>query len=314
MVSTAGREDFVLIYDSSLKSKLCNFHLIKHTILSLDRFVSFLTISSIFIAINCLLLVYFSFMLYGIDINSDMLLSSFLLTFTVYSLDKITNIKEDSLCLQERAGFIGRHKNILTFLTGASYIVTLFLSYMRNHAALFAVLFPLLIGLVYSIKIFDFRLKDITGIKNTVVALSWAVVGTFFPLAVTFNNSILIFIVFYFIFIKLFINTTLFDVRDIEGDSMNGVRTIPVYLGLKNTRKSLLILNSTLIFWLIFLWFRGIFKRFLPVLLLAIIYGYWYILHFCRDDIKIGKSLDLLVDGEWILIVIISLIFTDFLS
>lgn len=287
-----------------------NFHLIKLFLL-FDRVIIFLSISSIFIAINCLLLVYFSFLLYSISIDLNLLLSSYLLTFTVYSLDKLSSIKEDSICMKERAGFIERHKKILTYVTVASYIIAIYLSF-SNSLALFAVLFPQFIGIIYSIKISNFRLKDITGVKNIVVALSWAVVGTFLPLENNRRNLIQILLIFYLFFTKLFINTVLFDVRDIEGDGANGVITVPVLLGIEKTRILLLILNSTLIFWLIFSYIQGFFQKYLLIIIFAICYGYWYILHFCRKNIKIGKSLDLLVDGEWIPIAILALIFSRF--
>ena len=150
-------------------------------------------------------------------------------------------------------------------------------------------------------------MKDITGIKNISVALSWAVVGAFIPISVSYRNVIQIILIFYFIFIKLFINSTLFDVRDIKGDRMNGVRTIPVYLGLMKTRKLLIIFNTTLVVWLIYLYSHGFFHKYLIVLIFNIFFGYWYILYFCQNGLEIGKSLDLLVDGEWIPTAIIAL-------
>lgn len=123
------------------------------------------------------------------------------------------------------------------------------------------------------------------------------------------KKSILIILIFYLFFLKSYVNTIIFDVRDIEGDKMNNVRTIPVILGLQKTKNLLLTLNSTLIPWLIFSYSHGYFQRYIFVLIFAILYGYWYILYFCREDIKIGKSLDLLVDGEWIPIALLALIF-----
>ncbi len=279
MVSTTGRKDLDLFFDKS---------------------VSFLTRSSIFIAINCLLLVYFSFLLYGINDDFNLLLSSFFVAFTIYSLDKLSNIKEDSISLPERAAFVCRHRRVITGAIAASYISAFSLSILKNLYALFIVHFPLFIGLIYSLKIITVRLKDITGIKNIAVALSWAVLGTFFPLAVSFRNIYEMMFIFYYFFTKLFINTTLFDVRDIKGDRMNKVITIPVFLGLKKTKKLILLLNSTFIPWLAFSYLQGFFHQYLFVLIFSIFYGYWYILYFCKERIEIGTSLDLLVDGEWI--------------
>lgn len=309
MVSTASRKNLEKFQCFFSKFNACVLCFIEHLYLFSDKFVSFLTLSSIFISLNCLFLLYFSFLLYDIGYDLNLLLSSFFITFTVYSFDKLSNIKEDSISLPERAGFIYRYRKIFTVAIVASYISAFSLSALKNPFALLVVHFPLFIGLIYSIKILNVRLKDITGIKNIVVALSWAVVGTFFPLAVGFRDYNKIIYILYFIFIKFFINTTLFDVRDIKGDSINGVITIPVYLGLKKTKILLLILNSTFIPWLLFSNLRGFFQEYFLVLTFAIFYGYFYILHFCGEDIEIRKSLDLLVDGEWILVVIVASVF-----
>ena len=280
-------------------------HLLKHLYILLDKFVSFLTISSIFIAITGFLLPYFSFLLYEVRINFNLLLASCLLTFAVYNLNKLTDIKEDSVNVPERAGFIEKNKHSVIWTAIISYIAALSLSFLQNPFAIFIILFPFCTGIVYSIKISSFRLKDITGIKNITIALSWAVIGTFLPLAVSFRDFIIIPLVFYLFFIRVVIGSITFDIRDIEGDRISGVRTIPVVFGRQKTKNLLLVLNSTLIPWLAFSYHAGFFHQYLFVLIFAITYGYWYILHFCKDGIKIGKSMDLLVDGEWIPVVIL---------
>ena len=282
-------------------------HPLKHLYLLLDKFVSLLTISSVFIAITGFLLPYFSFLLYEVKVNFNLLLASSLLTFAVYNLNKLTDLKEDSVNVPERAGFIEKNKHCVIWAAIVSYIAALSLSFLQNPFAIFIILFPFCTGIVYSIKISSFRLKDITGIKNITIALSWTVIGTFLPLAISFRDFIVILLIFYFFFIKCFLNAVLFDVRDIEGDRMSGVKTIPVVFGREKTKNLLLILNSTLIPWLAFSYFSGFFHQYLFVLIFCIAYGYWYILHFCKDGIKIGKSLDLLVDGEWIPVMIFCL-------
>lgn len=274
-----------------------------------NNFIFFLTISSIFIAITGASLPYFSLLLYGKGIDVSLILSAFLLTFTVYSLDKLSNIKEDSISLPGRAGFIIKNKKILTYITIASYMVALCISFGINLIAFFVILFPLCMGLVYSIKISNVRLKDIIAVKNITIATSWAVMGTFLPLAVSFEAFLPIALIFYFIFIKCFVNSVVFDVRDIEGDRFNGVITIPVFLGKNKTKYILLILNSTLIIWLVYSYLHGFFHRYLFILSFVIIYGYWYILYFCKERTNRDNSIDLLVDGEFIMIAIAAMIF-----
>jgi 4-hydroxybenzoate polyprenyltransferase len=276
---------------------------------TIDKFVSFLITSSLFLAIIAFLITYFSFLLYNISIDLSLPLAAFFLTLTIYNLNKLTDIKEDSINLPKRAEFIQENKNFVIYIAIFSYVVALLLAFLCNPFALFLILLPLCTGVLYSIKISNFRLKDITGIKNFIIALSCSSTFTFLPLAVSFRNLAIIMLVFYFIFVKILANSVLFDVRDIEGDRISGVRTIPVVFGKHKTKNLLLILNSTLIPWLAFSYRSGFFHQYLIVLIFAIAYGYWYILHFCKDEIKIGKSLDLFVDGEFIPIVMLATVY-----
>ena len=109
----------------------------------------------------------------------------------------------------------------------------------------------------------------------------------------------------YFVFNKVFINTVLFDVRDVEGDRLAGAVTIPVSLGIQKTKWFLLGLNSTLLPWTVLAIWQGFFYKYVAILAASIVYGYWYILHLCREEATVRKSVDVLVDGEWILIAII---------
>lgn len=187
------------ITSNYLRELFCEEDSIFKNVFSLiDNSISFLTISSIFIAIVGFLLPFFSFKLYGTHVNFGLLLASFFLTFTVYNLNKITDAKEDSINLPDRSNFIGKNRRYIIIAVIASLVVALLLSFLENPSAIYIILFPFCIGFVYSIKIRRFRLKDLTGIKSTAVALSWAVIGTFLPLADHSRDYIQIILVFYF--------------------------------------------------------------------------------------------------------------------
>ncbi|NJD78617.1 MAG: hypothetical protein FIB08_16235 [Candidatus Methanoperedens sp.] len=112
---------------------------------------------------------------------------------------------------------------------------------------------------------------------------------------------------FLFFFLRVFIGSIASDVRDIDGDRKSGIKTIPVVLGLYKTQILLLLLNSTLLLWLAISYLLGFFRSFLSILVFFIFYGYLYIIIFCRKKLKIGKSMDLIIDGEWMPIIILSL-------
>jgi 4-hydroxybenzoate polyprenyltransferase len=277
------------------------------------KFISFLISTSLFLAINGALKLLFSCLLFN-TFALNIILAILLITYSVYGLNKLTDIKEDTINAPERAGHIKKIEPIFKLSLVLSLILSLFLGFLVNVLTLPILLFPLFSGTLYSVKFSKNlpRLKDILGVKNITIALTWAVTMALLPTFCLVEKDIIsIITIFYFFFLKSLINTILFDVRDIEGDRTSGVRTIPVVFGRKKTKNLLLILNSTLIPWLAFSYRSGLFHHYLLVLILAIAYGYWYILHFCTKE-QIGESLDLLVDGEWIPMGILSTAFTSF--
>ena len=278
--------------------------------LILYKLMSFLMSTSIFLAISGALKVIFSGLLYNIfNIYTPIL--TFLITFGIYGLNKLTDLKEDAINNPDRAMTIGRIDVVFKLTVALSFILSMVLGFLVDFSTILVLIFPLLFGILYSIKLSKNlpRLKDITGVKNLSIALSWSVVSTFLPVIyILEKKEVLIILIFYLFFIKSLINSILFDIRDIEGDRKSNIRTIPIYLGKDKTKKLLLILNSTFIPWLIIANHAGFFQGYFLVLLFLIFYGYWYILQFSREISKIGKSMDLFVDGEFIIIAIFALV------
>lgn len=279
----------------------------KNLINKVRDFFSFLTVSSLFITITGFSVPFCSFLLYGISVDFGLLFASSFITLAVYSINKLTDVKEDSINLVDRAKFTNKNRHYLIVTIIISSFASLYISLLYSIFAISVIFFPFFIGLVYSIKIANFRFKDIICIKSISVALAWAALGTFIPVIVHSFDILIISLIFFFIFVKLFINTVLFDIRDIEADLLNNVITIPVFLGINKTKKLLLILNSTLIIWVIFSY--TFFQRFFLILIFSIAYGYWYILYFTKEGKKIGESIDLLVDGEFNILAILMFLF-----
>ncbi len=232
--------------------------------------------------------------------------------FSIYSLNKLTDAKEDSVNLPERTRYIQYNQQLILLLSIFSCFAAILLGFLVSFLSIFIILFPFIVGIFYSIQINPKlpRLKNITGVKNLMVALSWAVTVSLLPETYLYDISNMVSLIFYFIFVKFFINTVIFDIRDIEGDRKNNIKTIPVVIGQQKTKKMLLIIHSTLIPWIVVSIYCGFFTRYLPVLIFCIIYGYWYIHYFCNTE-KIPKyATDLLVDGEWIFVAALCFIIT----
>ncbi len=228
--------------------------------------------------------------------------------YSVYGINKITDTEADQLNAPERSDLISGHEKLFKYTIVSAYVLAVIIGLLYGWKVLLILLFPLLAGMIYSIKITPRipRLKDIFEVKSLIVALSWTVGNTFLPVVGYDINTMVILLIFYLFFIKSFINTVLFDLMDVEGDRETGTRTIPVVMGKLHTIKLLLVLNSTLLIMVHISMVYGLFQILIIPLIFCIIYGYSYILYFSRNKNRL--QMDILVDGEWILIVFISLL------
>ncbi|MCZ3366118.1 UbiA family prenyltransferase [Methanobacterium veterum] len=286
--------------------------LINKLFLKTKRFISFLILNSLFISLVCFSLTYFSFLMFDLEPNLKLLFAMFFTMFGVYNLNKLTDKEEDSVNLPERANYILGNEKAIIIITILSYFTALLLGIFVNILDLIVILFPLFAGIIYSVKLLPKipRLKDITGMKNIIAALSWTVGIVFLPVISSYKGFIITILISSFIFINLLVNAIIFDIRDIKGDRKNNIKTIPVVIGRQKTEKMLLIIHSILIPWLVLSIYWGFFTRYLPVLIFCIIYGYWYIYYFCNAE-KIPKfATDILVDGEWIFVALLCFIIT----
>jgi 4-hydroxybenzoate polyprenyltransferase len=102
-----------------------------------------------------------------------------------------------------------------------------------------------------------YRFKEITAVKNIAIALCWSSSLVLSPLL--FDDRIIevdysFLLLFTSLFILIFINSLFGDIRDINGDRLAGLKTIPVVFGNRNCYR-LIILISTI-------WFAWIFSSY----------------------------------------------------
>ncbi|PXF57610.1 MAG: prenyltransferase [Candidatus Methanogaster sp.] len=274
---------------------------IRAYLIGIGDIISFLMVSSVFTAFTSLMMLYFSFIVLGVTPKPILLCAMFLVIYGVYSLNKVTDRKEDAINMPVRSTFVSGNERFLLTLAIASYTAALLLGLFESPFAASILLVPFLSGVIYSTNSLSIigipRLKDIFLVKSLIVAFSLAVCAAFLP-AIHLHSSAKLYFIFPFFFSKVFINTVLFDVRDVGGDSLNGVKTIPVVIGIKRTRQMLLLIQSLLVVW--FVLFSDLFSKYYVILITSMVYGYLYILYFCNTKHHSAMSWDILLDGEWI--------------
>lgn len=263
-----------------------------------------------FIALVCVFLTYTSFEFLNIQPNVVLLFAVFLSTFSIYSLNRLTDMEEDLINTPERESYVKGKEKTLLALCIMSYGIALLLGFLVKPISIVVLLFPLFIGVLYSMEFSRKlpRLKNISGMKNISVSLSWTVGAVFLPLIFKYPGFSVVSLLFYFVFIKCLVDTISFDVRDIEGDRKSGVKTIPVLLGRSRTRLLLFGIQSTLLIWLSVVILKGFFVHYWLIFAFSIIYGYWLIHYFSKDHKFKVFTRDLFVDGEWMLLAALCLL------
>ena len=249
---------------------------------------------------------YVSFLLQGfLSLSIALLLiAAFCLAFAVYSWNKVTDLAEDSVNLPDGGQFIQKNRDYLLFASLESINIAVVLAFFSNPATIIVILFAFFVAFFYGMGSRKFRLKNILLLKNITIAGTMALAAVLLPLALHANIAFVVLMVVYFIFLKIFINSVLHDVRDIKGDHEHGVHTIPATLGRNKTRNLLLLLNSTLVVWVAFALFQPIFYPYLFVLIFSVLYGYWAILRFTRASAKTSRLYYTLITAEWIILAI----------
>ncbi len=273
----------------------------------LVKIVKFVTSSSLLLAVDGPLILLFGYFLYGVPVQYVLLVAASLCVFAVYSLNKVTDKIEDSI---NRPETVSKSKKYYVVPSVVAIVLGLVLGVTVNLMAVLILMAPLVIGLLYSVKISGSlpRLKEVTGVKSLMVALSWSLYGAFLPLVLQPVGFDKVFWVFAYVFIQVFVNTILFDFLDMKGDLASGTRTIPIKLGRNKTRWLLFASNSVLCLWLVSCGLNGLFLNFMPALGFGVLYTYVLIWNFSRDGVQRLQA-ELMVDGQWIPIVALMRLF-----
>ncbi|MGA9188373.1 MAG: UbiA family prenyltransferase, partial [Methanosarcina sp.] len=157
-------------------------------------------------------------------------------------------------------------------------------------------------GVLYTV-VFKELTKTIPGFKSLYVALLWAYHGTFFALFFYhINISYIILIITLFIFLKSLINATYFDLKDLDADMKEKLKTLPIIFGRNNTINILHVINTIAFILIIY----SVYTKILPFYTIILSVFYFYTMYYLYKG-KNAKRSDLLkysyimADSEFLL-------------
>jgi 4-hydroxybenzoate polyprenyltransferase len=187
---------------------------------------------SIFVTISGIFRVFISSILLNTNINLFMGLACGLIIYSVYTLDRINDVR-----------FLGSDKIIGTTVSLCAAFIGIGVFFMNGQLLLG--LFPFIVGFLYSkgLKIgsHTYALKWGYGVKNLVIGSTW---GILIVGSAGFGNFLPFLVVFLLYAIKLFCNSNENDFKDIDSDTLAGLKTLPVIMGAQYLRIFLLSLHT----------------------------------------------------------------------
>jgi 4-hydroxybenzoate polyprenyltransferase len=204
----------------------------------IKKLLEFILFTSIFVAGCAVAFCMETNILLGVPLNNFSFYAFvFGATIVQYNLHYI--VKKVAAKDSARLRWSLRNKNIHLILLIAGSFLILF-SLFSFHLEHFFILFVLgCISFLYSFPFLPFakkkRIKDYGFLKITTLALLWTLVTVWFPVSGHAYETGL----FIFVFIKrllfMFILCLLFDMRDIEVDNSEDIKTLAVVLGHKKS-------------------------------------------------------------------------------
>lgn len=198
----------------------------------LRRFIEFLVYSNVYLSLGAAIVALATIFLMEKQVVWELLLIPFSGSFLIYNFNRFTDLGEDQVNIPERHIFVQKYGRGLLIVSILFYLASLYLAFTANLYVLAFTLLPVAGAVIYSY----FRFKKFFLIKNLIVSLSWGIsallVGAYFQ-----EFSLLLMAIYVFFSLQFLINVIIFDIKDIRGDSLYKIETLPDKVGVERTKK-----------------------------------------------------------------------------
>ena len=220
----------------------------------------------------------------------------FAATLFVYSLNRITDIDEDRENVPGRADFTERYGRVLLFAGVVLYLLAIVGAVALGLPGAPFLALPAVAAALYSL----FHVKRILLVKNLIVGVSWGViplgVGVYYGTGA--RAGVLVLSAFFTV--MLTVAAAVFDIKDIEGDRAEGIRTAPIVFGVRATKVGALAVTAAVAVGVVALVGTGVLARRFLVLLGFLAYVAAYTPFATRDRGPLFYGF--VVDGEHVLL------------
>lgn len=236
----------------------------------------------------------------GIQITWALPTVVYLSVMAINSYNRYVEYEKDILTNPERSEKIRKYIRSLPYLIVFLLATSTTIVFMTTTIqALVFMFFLFVLGIFYTI-FFKGWTKKVIGFKNFLIALPYSLMVVF--MALYYNNKISIAVVLVAIFYygRIFLSAMYFDIKDIDGDAKEDLKTFAVVFGKGRTTVILQVINIISFLPLLIAIFLGLIPLYSIGLILSIPYTMYYVNKI--KDLKSDKSFlyNVVADGEFL--------------
>jgi 4-hydroxybenzoate polyprenyltransferase len=234
-----------------------------------------------------------------IPVRWEFVLLAYLITQCLYNYNHIKELNIDSLSNSPRVTHLKSYGGFLAFIPGlyGSMFFALLIYFGNKTSILFGGLI-LVLGLFFTIKGKKLS-KLIPGFKSFYTALTWSLMVIFTAIYCSYPTDLSVLLFFIFVFLRILINVSFSDIKDLETDRKEGLITLVMIFKDKQQSLNFLHILNVLSFTPLLLGvFFGVLNTYVLFLLLSFIISFYYIQKAKSKDADITSLTSILADGE----------------
>jgi len=236
----------------------------------------------------------------NISIRWEFILIAYFGTQCIYNFNHYKEIDNDSYSKSPRAAHIKKYGGfypIIVRLYGLMFFTILIL--FGNIPSILFGSFLLALGIIYTTNVKNVS-KKMIGFKSIYTSISWGLLIIFCAIYCNYPLTFAVLLFFLFVFLRMVIITTFYDIKDIQSDQESGLVTLPMIFHDKNKWLNFLhVLNIISLFPIILGVVFRIFPFYSLLLLPLIFYGFTYIQKAKSKNADINYLSYIVADGDY---------------
>lgn len=233
-----------------------------------------------------------------------LLIGIYLITYIIHLLDRYSDIKKESS--PERVAHYKGYEGKIKVIIAISLLGLIAVFVNRGLTMVIISILLLSLGLFYGV-FFKKITKYIIGFKSYYTSLAFASVIIFATYYYGARFDLTMLLVYLFFALRWFCNTTFCDVKDIDQDRLEGLKTFAVTFNKKTLYKFFYFMNMVSIIPLIYGVYLGVLPGYSLFLSLSVLYCFYYLFLSKKEGANFQKLSNVWADGEsaaWLVLII----------